>query len=170
MTQDFDSFYRQFEGLVHMRVCRLLYYYPELIEDTKQDVWLKIWRGMPTLTHDTYLSGWVWMVTNNAVRDVMRKQRIRFASSLEGYLEQKDMQGDTLLHESLWEEDPQNYIPERLARQDALLATWDKTNPKEQQTFVRYLKNEPVGRDLIVARRNFKDKYHRLLEKERMAS
>jgi len=174
IERDFDTFYEQHEQHVRMRVCHLLFYRPDMIDDVIQDTWLKIWRYLPTMQYQN-TNAWVWLVTTNCVRDAMRYQKSHDwqRNSLENIMERVGLdERDELMILALYEDDPYEYIPERLDRQERYQTIWNKTSEEDKAAFSAYLRNAPVdGASVIAARRNFKKKmWYWEQKQERQAS
>ena len=174
MIVDFDDFYVEHENRVRLRVYHLLREHPDLIDDVIQEAWIKIWKGLPGLKHTNNIPSWVALVATCAVRDTMRKQvkTWDWCSSLDWFLESKDMDVDALGDAAFVEADPHAYLPEQWERKDIMAQAWNKASDGEKTIFRAYVSNEPVEpRMVYAARRNFQERKQRIRERrERRAS
>ena len=160
---DFDAFYEKYQGYVRMRVCVLLYYRSDLIDDTLQLVWLKVWRKLPELVYKN-VEAWLWLIATNTVRDMMRHEKARgmHHCSLEGTMEYADVEAANFVHPNLMLPDPHSYIPEQLYRQELRQEAWRRSEEQEKQIILDYINNEQVDmEDVYRVRRNFKTRYKR---------
>ncbi|PLX23928.1 MAG: RNA polymerase subunit sigma-70 [Ignavibacteria bacterium] len=62
----------------------------DLIDDVTQDVFIKAYRALPNFRFDASLYTWLYRITINHCRDIMRKQKLRRTLSLNTLLENRD--------------------------------------------------------------------------------
>lgn len=62
----------------------------ELVDDITQDVFIKVYRALPRFRFDAAFSTWLYRITVNQCRDVMRKQKLRRFCSLQTLLDAND--------------------------------------------------------------------------------
>ncbi|MCB2204072.1 sigma-70 family RNA polymerase sigma factor [bacterium] len=63
---------------------------PDLIDDVTQDVFIKAYRALPRFRFDASFYTWLYRITINHCRDIMRKQKLRRSLSLNTLLEVRD--------------------------------------------------------------------------------
>lgn len=62
----------------------------DLIDDIAQDVFIKAYRALPRFRFDASFYTWLYRITVNHCRDIMRKQKLRKTLSLHALLEVRD--------------------------------------------------------------------------------
>lgn len=169
---DFDSLYEQYHDRVHIRVCTLLYYQSNLIDDAIQETWIKAWRALPGLKHEKNLHGWLKLIATRVVIDAIRKQKCaeHYTNSLEAraefYEQYYGLYDNIMLPDILIEADPFTFVPERIAAQELRQETWDGTSEQDKTALLAHVNNQPVDIEQVYkARNNFKDRYHRAKER-----
>ena len=113
--------YRQALGLVG---------HPEDAADVTQEVFLKVWKGLPAFQGDSALSTWLYRLTGNAAIDLIRREKKR--------------RGDLSLDdgERGWDSqpaDPSDTPPRHLERQELRQAVaWglEQLSPEHRQILV----------------------------------
>lgn len=89
---DEDAFRRLLERYAE-RVRNLVYgifHDTDLIDDITQDVFIKAYRAMPGFRFDASFYTWIYRITINHCRDIMRRQKRRNMLSLHRLLENRD--------------------------------------------------------------------------------
>lgn len=62
----------------------------DLIDDITQDVFIKTYRALPHFRFDASFYTWLYRITVNHCRDIMRKQKLRKMLSLHSLMETRD--------------------------------------------------------------------------------
>ncbi|MBR9978917.1 MAG: sigma-70 family RNA polymerase sigma factor [Bacteroidetes bacterium] len=62
----------------------------ELVDDITQDVFIKVYRALPRFRFDAAFSTWLYRITVNHCRDIMRKRKLRRFFSLQMLLDAND--------------------------------------------------------------------------------
>jgi RNA polymerase sigma-70 factor (ECF subfamily) len=62
----------------------------DLIDDVTQEVFIKVFRALPGFRFDASFYTWLYRITINHCRDIMRKQKLRRSLSLNTLLEVRD--------------------------------------------------------------------------------
>ncbi|MCL2811422.1 MAG: sigma-70 family RNA polymerase sigma factor [Clostridia bacterium] len=75
-------------------VCLRLMSSPQDAQDALQDAMLRLWRGLQDFDERARFATWAYRVATNACLDALRKQKKRFASSLEALEEEGYMPED----------------------------------------------------------------------------
>ena len=167
-TYTFEQFYEQWYPYVKIRILTLLHYRPDLIDDALQDALVKLWLVYPP-KNERNVKGWVWVITQNTVRDTMRKAKYHsfHSSSLEGLLEASwlEEEWNTLLAST--HSDPDTFLPERLDLQAIVAQIWAKMNSTDRQVLQDYTNNKLVDRHAMYrARVHFKGMYRTAQKKQ----
>lgn len=76
ITQRFNALYSNYAPFVRRMVARVLInrHDADMVEDTAQEVWLKIWRAVSATPDMTILPAWIATVASNAARDALRRK------------------------------------------------------------------------------------------------
>jgi DNA-directed RNA polymerase specialized sigma24 family protein len=159
----FEELYETYHDYVKMRVCFLLRYRPDLIDDAIQETWIKAWRFLPTIESTRNLKAWLWLVCTNTVRDMMRhcKSYEPHYPSLEATLDHFGIH-DECRGANYLDSDPHEYIPALLERKVRRQHVWSGLSAHDRETFSAYVANKPVRKQaLYAARRNFRARYKR---------
>lgn len=160
----FEELYNTYHDYVKMRVCFLLRFRPDLIDDVLQETWIKAWRKLPGLTSTRNLKAWLWLVATNTVRDTMRHAKFyepRYPS-LEAMLDHFGVPLDESRGVNYLASDPHDYIPAQLERQARRQRAWSRLSAKDRQTFIAYVTNKTVSKQALSrARRHFIYRYTR---------
>jgi len=98
----FSALMERYEKQVYHQALRLLSN-PEDAADVTQEVFLKVWRSLPSFQGDSSFSTWLYRLTDNAAIDLIRKEKKRRGDAS---LDDEEYQWDSLLA------DP-NSAPER---------------------------------------------------------
>ena len=89
---DEDAFRRLLERYAE-RIRNLVYgifHDADLIDDITQDVFIKVYRALPGFRFDASFYTWLYRITVNHCRDIMRRQKRRNMLSLHALLENRD--------------------------------------------------------------------------------
>jgi RNA polymerase sigma-70 factor (ECF subfamily) len=62
----------------------------DLIDDATQEIFIKAYRALPNFRFDASFYTWLYRITINHCRDIMRKQKLRKTFSLNTLLENRD--------------------------------------------------------------------------------
>jgi RNA polymerase sigma-70 factor (ECF subfamily) len=87
---DFDEVYERFRRPV-WRLSRRFTECEEEALDTTQEVFLRVWRGLPGFRGDSKLSTWVFQIAWNHLRAHRRKMGRRPLTLLEGSTDERDL-------------------------------------------------------------------------------
>jgi len=98
----FGELMTRYEKQVYHQALRLLSN-PEDAADITQEVFIKVWRSLPSFQGDSSFSTWLYRLTDNAAIDLIRKEKKRRGDAS---LDDEEYQWDSLLA------DP-NSVPER---------------------------------------------------------
>jgi len=98
----FGELMTRYEKQVYHQALRLLSN-PEDAADITQEVFIKVWRSLPSFQGDSSFSTWLYRLTDNAAIDLIRKEKKRRGDAS---LDDEEYQWDSLLA------DP-NSAPER---------------------------------------------------------
>lgn len=92
----FEQLVERYQKPVYHQALRLLNH-PEDAADVTQEVFLKVWRALPTFRGESGFSTWLYKLTDNAAIDLIRREKKR--------------QGDSSLSEEDWLTEPADPAP-----------------------------------------------------------
>lgn len=100
--------FRQLYRRYHQRIRSTLYQLcgESLLDDLVQEVFLRVWKGLPKLRNNAYFSTWVYRITWNVAQDQRKKygKRSQFQASISSedtlnyYIDSKSEESPKLLH------------------------------------------------------------------------
>lgn len=88
----------------------------DLIDDVTQEVFIKAYRALPRFRFDSSLYTWLYRITINHCRDIMRKQKLRRTLSLHTLLDNRDKELTMKTSVQPEETDTQQWINKGLQR------------------------------------------------------
>ena len=78
---------------------------PQDAMDMEQEIWIKVWRSLPSFKGDSSLSTWLYRITMNTCLDELRRRKKKAQISLEALSEEgweaPDPEGEKLLERSM---------------------------------------------------------------------
>ena len=88
MSITFEAAYHEYASLVKMRVKAVLARYPDLVEETVQDAFVKVWRAFSQFpAEEPYRRGWLYRIATNAALDALRSRQCKPVESLDALVE-----------------------------------------------------------------------------------
>ena len=85
----YEEFYRIYSSNVYTLSCKILRD-PELANDAVQEVFIKAFRGMKNFQFQSKISTWLYRITVNQCRDILRKQIRHRTLSLDRIMENEE--------------------------------------------------------------------------------
>lgn len=104
----FEALVTRYEKQVYHQALRLLAN-PEDAADVTQEVFLKVWRSLPTFQGDSSFATWLYRLTDNAAIDLLRREKKRRGDAS---LDDEEYQWDSTLA------DPDSSPEKKLERQE----------------------------------------------------